>query len=389
VGNRNPGPLGTDTNRPPIDPQTSARTRNLPPGYTGSLGPILLPRYLPPIVFGLPAQAVPTPQAPPPYFDVSRLLAVHASQNWTEGRSFLQFWLDGNKCIANVDKAIGKSTIGANLNNPCIRTYTLSWDWLLKGRGKGFDTAKSAYNNLLDPFHLFSDAARAQIVKAYGKTPGVFGEWLSDGLKPEQFKAKIRDHQLQRSDLVDATGLNDVGASLANFYYYVFYQGETISSDQFNSRSNDLLGSPTVVSQLKRLMFITGDLISGKTEDVAGFYKKLGTLVQAVIIVKAVGIYVGDVFEFNGDQYLGHWDLTKGTVSAKFWHHKDPDDVQPDKNGVIEIGNATFRRYRDHTGRGGDFLVFSPIKLVPIEDRSHNGGLGLSTTGDPVILVPK
>jgi len=266
-----------------------------------------------------------------------------------------------------------------------VRIYTLEWNQLLTGRDKGFDAARRGLQEVQDLGHLFSEAAQREILKTYGKKPGKFGEWLRDGLSPGEFFPKIRDHQLQRSkDVIDATGLDDVGASLAKFFYYVFYKGETIPSAQFRSRLKDLRRSPSMLRRLNEMRISIDPPAPNDKKSAAKFEENLKNLekFKAVIIVEAVGIYLGDIFEFNGRQYLGTWNPTKLDVKASRWdavRYSEPGPVKPDKDGWIVVGNETFRNYRSVTRKGGDFFVFTPVKLVQV-DRP-------GTRGEPVILV--
>ena len=59
--------------------------------------------------------------------------------------------------------------------------------------------------------------------------------------------------------------------------------------------------------------------------------------------INEVGIYVWDSFDFNGNQFLG------------IWGYRD----QP-------VGNGDFRQWRGQHHQGGDFLVFSDVKRVPV-----------------------
>jgi uncharacterized protein DUF6402 len=82
--------------------------------------------------------------------------------------------------------------------------------------------------------------------------------------------------------------------------------------------------------------------------------------------IREVGIYVRDSFDFEGFQYLGAWS-------------DDPMDFSPMPGPVSEIDvfidapnytpvfNLSFRKWRERTGRGGDFLIFSDIKRVPLQ----------------------
>ena len=70
------------------------------------------------------------------------------------------------------------------------------------------------------------------------------------------------------------------------------------------------------------------------------------------VTIETVGIYVLDSYDFNGDQDLGYWN--ESTNEASTWNPLVGDNVS----------NATFRSWRTAHGRGGDFQVFSEIKVT-------------------------
>ncbi len=333
---RGRGPLGGETNAPTIDPQTQARNRTSAPDDRKA------------------------PALPPDIFDVSRLLPVFAANGWTVGESFLRFWIAGKACVARLDPKLDKATISANTDNDCIRIYVLSWDWLLgRDRQGGFAEAKSAFRTFVDD-RLFNDAACRQIVKTYGGRRGPFGTFLADGLGPEKFRDRIAEDQLQNLPVQvphDLARLNDLVAALADFGYYAMYRGETIAADQFASRLKDLR------PRLSSLNPSPSSLPESQQD--TPLVETLRARYQALIVIDAVGVYAGDLYEFNGWQYLGNWDLKNQKVWGNRAYALDSwlfDGVTYGES--VNVENATFRRYRDATGRGGDFLALSPIKLI-------------------------
>ena len=72
------------------------------------------------------------------------------------------------------------------------------------------------------------------------------------------------------------------------------------------------------------------------------------------IHIKKVGIYVRDSYDFNGPQHLGYWNLAKNYGGKNFFRG-------------TKVKNADFREWRTQQGRGGDYLVFSDIKIIQLE----------------------
>lgn len=72
--------------------------------------------------------------------------------------------------------------------------------------------------------------------------------------------------------------------------------------------------------------------------------------------VTKAGIYIVDSFDFNDppneDQFLGYWDPDDNSVS--YWNVLSGESVH----------NSDFRNHRTRTGMGGDFMVYSDIKVI-------------------------
>lgn len=67
--------------------------------------------------------------------------------------------------------------------------------------------------------------------------------------------------------------------------------------------------------------------------------------------IDLVGIYIRDQYDFTGDQELGFWDASTNDARHTPWF------------GFTRITNETFRDWRTANGRGGDFEVFSDVKV--------------------------
>jgi len=70
------------------------------------------------------------------------------------------------------------------------------------------------------------------------------------------------------------------------------------------------------------------------------------------VTIQTIGVYVLDSYDFNGNQDLGYWN--DSTNQASTWNPLTGDLVT----------NAMFRSWRTVNGRGGDFRVFSDIKVT-------------------------
>ncbi len=341
MGGQPPGPVGTATNNPRIDEGTLTRACQNPPCTTG----------------GPQTQA----EAKPKYFDIRRLFPTMTVLGWKTGRSFMAFWAAGNACVANNRRNSETATIGVNVDNQCMRIYQLDWQWLLS-----FDLAAENLRQFKQR-RIINDKVKAQIAQQYGKlhAPGKlnvgFNAWLKDGLLPAAFRQHIKDHQLQywevRPGVSDPAQFDDLIAALNNYAYYAMYQGEVYTGVEYRK----LEKAPTI-----SLPGIAPHLVKDAFEKLgSGRYK-------AIVYVSNVGVYAGDIYEFNGNQYLATWDIVNHRVessyadAAKPWEDwDDPEDVK--------ITIRTYQDYRSHTGKGGDFMALTPIQLtgpkllVPVE----------------------
>jgi len=80
--------------------------------------------------------------------------------------------------------------------------------------------------------------------------------------------------------------------------------------------------------------------------------------------VSYVGFYIRDNYDFNGPQYLGTW--TEDRVLSK---SETIISLTSSGQTIINVGdtpfaavtNSDFRRYREKTGFGGDFVVYSDV----------------------------
>jgi uncharacterized Zn-binding protein involved in type VI secretion len=78
------------------------------------------------------------------------------------------------------------------------------------------------------------------------------------------------------------------------------------------------------------------------------------------VVIEKVAVYARDQFEFGDEQDLGWWDCE---------NKKYP--VPPIPGFHAALSNRDFREYRSRTGQGGDFLIFSNMRLLEL-DRNYS-----------------
>jgi len=306
------------------------------------------------------------------YFDIKKLFKVLDAKKWTEGKNFMKFWADGTAKIAAVDPAKKKSTIGANVNGN-LRIYTVKWNWLNQ-----FSSANIKYKELFSS-RIKNSAVTNLIKRKYGtlqkpnKIAVPFNEWLVDNLEPAKYLAKIKQEQLQYINVnpFDLNGgvFNDLVAAINGYNYFVFYKGQTIHAASY--RSKKLAESKLKQNHPAKKMVESKskkshpDILTGIDEkslkEIEAHLNKAN--VKSVIYISHVGVYAGDIYEFNGSQYLATWDIVGNTVElSKLDYLVGTSDTDDDKD--LAITNETYNIYRKKTGNGGDFMALTPVKLT-------------------------
>jgi hypothetical protein len=88
-----------------------------------------------------------------------------------------------------------------------------------------------------------------------------------------------------------------------------------------------------------------------------------GTTGRHKFHVALIGFYIRDYYDFNGDQPLGIWTesgiLNKSEMVANVFL----DGLAFDWHGepIGKASNQSFRTFRERTGRGGDFVLYSDV----------------------------
>jgi hypothetical protein len=180
-----------------------------------------------------------------------------------------------------------------------VDTTTVKMDWILQ-----FPYARKVYDRIFTDKIYQTEPARRVLKKKLeemtwsGRPVNDFGDFTRTG----------EDLHRQQINYIlsDTTELDDLGASLARFHFYVIGSGEA---------ANTLDGFAVTMSR--------------------------------------VGVYARDVFEFNDSQMLGYWALPDQVSKEPFF-------------GCTPVGNDDYRAYRDKTKMGGDFDIFSDVKVTPL-----------------------
>ena len=80
--------------------------------------------------------------------------------------------------------------------------------------------------------------------------------------------------------------------------------------------------------------------------------------------VEYIGFYIRDTYDFNGLQFLGIWTEDRVVTKKDTIRAATPSGQSIYKwaaDGLALIRNNDFRQYRQKTGMGGDFIIYSDI----------------------------
>jgi hypothetical protein len=262
---------------------------------------------------------------PEPFVDHCRALEtrlpylpeIMQKLGWTNGELLMRKWFFES---ANDDP-----------DNGVPDNEIIKMDWVL-----GYERAKKVYDQAVSE-KVWMNTAAQKVIKSKLNTLNIssqlsvgakmtFGDVNGRGsLTAAQMQQFNEDYHIQNrpvsSDLV-SDPLDDLFAALANFSFNFVVEGTV-------ERLPDVNGKPR--------------------------YK---------VTLDKVGIYVRDSYDFNDkkgnwiSQPLGYWDCAERDAG------KTPGP------GAYYVDNDDFREWRDKygNGKGGDYLVFSDIKVIDVSD---------------------
>jgi len=207
----------------------------------------------------------------------------------------------------------------ANSHLPILdtNTTTIQMTWVL-----GFERAKAAYDKLVSQW-------------ATEKAKKTIADKLAKQGKLLQFAKPVAFFDTKPSDPVPDIDKDSI-------------QHEVVGDwlDPVNYGMDDMMAA---LNMFTLKMAVWGSVSWGVVGGTAKHKVEISTL----------GIYARDSYDFHGSQSLGHWDATNnsaGFTSLSGQH----------------VTNADFNAWRQATvnrgaGQGGDFLVFSDLKIVPVD----------------------
>ena len=183
----------------------------------------------------------------------------------------------------------------------------IKMDWVLK-----FPRAKSLYDQLMNGMWKTREAKLL----------------IGSRLKKAGIVTRLKANQEQRIDFGDLTSANVL--KIEEMYIQSLPLNEGWLNKRINYLFDNLDGLTAALAEFNMRMAIKGE-VSLNAEG-------------AQVTVREVGIYIKDSYDFLKEQPLGKWD----------------------DNKLKAVTNKDFRDWREQNGKGGDFLVYSDIKVTKL-----------------------
>lgn len=232
---------------------------------------------------------------------------IMRNSGWNKAAKFLERWLNGE--AMELKGGLNPSEEGNDFKiNP--RIQSVGMDWILQDSIAKNDRAQNAFDKLKDPDYFLSEKAQ------------------------DVLEGQLRDSLATQSEIE----LGDLEA-----------KGEDLHRQHI--QNSPIEGGAGLKAPLDPLTGAMGQFsfygipVGGATKD--------GDTVA--VEVRGVGVYALDSFNFNGFQVLGSW--------------KPPDRVSkiPCPRYYTAM-NGRFRKYREMTGLGEDFLTMSNVREITFSE---------------------
>lgn len=254
---------------------------------------------------------VPTLQEKAGQPDITWIPTIMRSKGWTQGATLMEEW---QRRAAKIRPA-NPEDVPNNFGPPVLNVVTM--DWILSGP---FGWAEPAYNELMNNKMWKTENAKKEIGKM---------------LRETGMTAQVQANRETKLNFGDLTSSNVIRIE------EVYIQSKAVNRSSLASYNNpDALTA--AIKDFNYHMAVKGE----------AKYTPNGIEVT----VQEVGVYAKESYDFINDgtfygptgydQPLGTWYYGEG-LSEFIW-----------------ITNNSFNNWREATGRGGDFLVYSDIKVI-------------------------
>jgi hypothetical protein len=283
-------------------------------------------------------------------FKLTDLPDIMDKKGWTVSSAIMRKWLNNAAYAMTLDEKKGLTDsrlYPANL----VDTSTVKMSWALS-----FPRIKQEHDKIFGgkgllnstPAEYQRPAARKELINRLFYA----GKFTN---KPEAF-GNLRDSVLNINEQYQFQ-IHPIG----DWFFHTKTYGNAVLNETFLSDPDldDMWGALADC-----LIKIAGE------GTVTPKLKVVDTRLQCAVVaeyydvsVNSIGTYIRDTYDFNGDQYLGHWSKVSAPYTRLYTVGASRGDCPDD---FVEVNNERFRAHRDKAGKGGDLLIFSDVLITPL-----------------------
>ncbi len=274
-------------------------------------------------------------------FKVTDLPLIMTRHGWDVGAALMNEWFKRKGFFRQPEKIKQKRPFMGygpeNMNNSIV-----TMDWVLS-----FDRFK---NQLAEVLGYEYNAA--------GETP----LFATRNAKRELIR------KFHFSDMLNGNESAYNDRKMSAIYLEEYWQHQYVEMDSVGSK-------PLLERLQKNCVYDDGDAALGRfsihiasSGNIKPLYGR--SLKTWEVHIQALQIYLKDSYDFDGFQYLGSWSLyaspglnthwKKGLVGRLPLIRNCPEDY-------VVVLNSDFGAHRETTNAGGDFLLFSDVKTIPLK----------------------
>jgi hypothetical protein len=284
-------------------------------------------------------------------FKLTDLPDIMDKKGWKVASALMRKWFDSPAYTISQEEKGGK-TDSRKYQSHLVDITTIKMSWVLS-----FTRIKQEHDKIFGSKGFFSSTP------AEYEKPAARNELIKKLFHAGKFTDKIESFgNLQDSVLnineKDQFQIHQIGDWLFQTKAY----GKAAIKETFLSDPDldDLWGALADF-----LIKIAGQgTVTPKTKIVATGLQSVAIVEYYDVSVEKVGTYIRDTYDFNGNQYLGHWSKTSAPYARLYTAGASRGDCPDD---FLEINNERFRAHRAKTGKGGDILIFSDILITPLQ----------------------
>lgn len=274
---------------------------------------------------------------------------------WTQAARVMRKWINGASYV--MPDAVKLGQVKASTLSPEKILDDVPFEWLFTGSSR----VKPIIDELDEQLGSISDYN--QLV---GRLPNLMTQ-LSNGLLL----------LIKRLDQLGAVDLENMSLKNASFDFSDRSAIQLDESTQFNLRTVSTSKWDQATDDLDDVYGAMGGFaIKLAATKISTVVQKGG---QSTIFIDEVGMYLRDTYDFNnkgGDQFLGYWNYD-GVLSSKA---ASLAGVALSAKTLYWLGGKYFRvtnnsynEWREKCGKGGDFLIFSTVRKLPVKIEIHIG----------------